>query len=113
MTLSSPLPAKTGVFGLALAWTAITIGTAISPAPAQAKSAVFYTAELAAPASEARTVAGGVAWLCEGTKCVAAKGTSRPMRICRGLSREFGEVTSFTAEGEALAEDRLAKCNGK
>ena len=45
--------------------------------------------------------------------CVAAKGTSRPMRICRGLAREFGEVTSFTAKGKELPAEKLAKCNGK
>ena len=70
-------------------------------------------AELAAPASDSRAVAGGVAWFCEGTTCKGTKGNSRPLRICRGLAREFGEITSFTAKGEALAEDKLAECNGK
>ena len=72
----------------------------------------YYVAELAAPASESRTV-GGVAWFCEGTTCRAAKGDSSPLRICRGLQRKFGEVVSFTAKGETLAEDKLARCNGE
>ena len=57
-------------------------------------------------------VAGGVAWQCNGTTCVAEKGTSRSMRICRELQRDVGEIVGFTTKGEALAEDKLAKCNG-
>lgn len=114
MTLSLPRTGRLGVLALALAYTGVTFSAFAAPAPAMAASSgPYYVAELAAPASEARTVAGGVAWFCEGTTCRAAKGTSRPLRICRGLAREFGEVTSFTAKGEALPEDRLAKCNGE
>jgi hypothetical protein len=51
-------------------------------------------------------------WACEGNTCVANKGTSRPSRVCRGLAREFGEITAFTADGEALEEKDLARCNG-
>ena len=74
---------------------------------------LLLLAVLAAPASDDRAVAGGVAWACKDNMCVAAKGTSRPMRICRGLAREFGEITSFTAKGKELGADKLAKCNGK
>ena len=113
MTLSLPRTNRLAVFALALAYTGATFGALTAPTPAFAgNSGPYYVAELAAPASESRTVAGGVAWFCEGTTCRAAKGTSRPLRICRALNREFGEVVSFEAKGEALAEDRLAKCNG-
>lgn len=114
MTLSLPRSNRLGVLALAAVYTTLTFGALTAPAPAAAASnSVYYTAELAQPASDSRVVAGGVAWLCEGTTCRAAKGTSRPLRICRGLAREFGEVTSFTAKGEELAADRLASCNGK
>ena len=33
------------------------------------------------------------------------------MRICRELQRDVGEIRSFTAKGEALDADKLAKCN--
>lgn len=113
MTLSLSNTGRLGAFVLALAYTGITFGTLAAPSPAfAATSGPYYVAELAAPASDARTVAGGVAWFCEGTTCKAAKGTSRPLRICRGLAREFGEVTSFTTNGDVLAEDKLAQCNG-
>lgn len=114
MTLSLPTSSRLGVFALALAYTGTTFGMLAAPSPAAAaNNGPYYVAELAAPAGEARTVAGGVAWFCEGTTCKAAKGTSRPLRICRGLSREFGEVKSFTAKGEAIANEKLEQCNGK
>ena len=112
MTLSIPRSNRIGVLALALAYTGATFGALTAPAPAFAgNNGPYYVAELAAPATESRTVAGGVAWFCEGTTCRAAKGTSRPLRICRGLQREFGEVVSFETKGEELAESRLAKCN--
>lgn len=113
MTLSIPHSGRFGVMALALVYTGLTFGAALSPTPAFAKaSGPYYTAELATPASEGRAVSTGVAWSCEGTDCRAGKGTSRPLRICRGLSREFGEVVSFTADGKELDEAKLAQCNG-
>lgn len=114
MTLSLPRNGRFGVLALAAIYTTFSFGVLTAPAPANAASnGVYYTAELAQPASDSRAVASGIAWSCKGTTCRAAKGNSRPLRICRGLSREFGEVTSFTAKGKELAEDKLASCNGK
>lgn len=116
MTLSLSRSGRLGAFALALAYTGITFAAVTTPAPAfaaSASNAPFYVAELAVPAAEARTVATGVAWFCEGTTCKAAGGSSRPLRLCRGIARKFGEVKGFTANGEALAEDELAKCNGR
>ena len=114
MTLSIPRSNRLGILALALAYTGATFGALTAPAPAlAAKGGPYYVAEMAAPVSENRAVAGGVAWFCEGTTCRAAKGNSRPLRICRGLQREFGEVVSFTAKGKVLAEDKLARCNGE
>ncbi|MXO96535.1 hypothetical protein GRI34_08930 [Erythrobacter aquimaris] len=113
MTLSLDRSAKISVFVSAFAYTALTFGALTAPTAAEARSTVpYYTAELAQPAAERTTVAGGVAWICSDTSCVARKGTSRPMRICRELKRDLGEVKSFTAKGKALDADKLAKCNG-
>lgn len=97
---------------LAMSYTALTFGATLAPAPANAAEMVYYRAELAAPVTEDRTIAGGIAWLCKETTCIAAKGTSRPLRICRELAKELGPVASFTAKGEALEEDKLDACNG-
>lgn len=113
MTLSLPRSVNLAAIVGAVAWTTASFGAALAPAPAAAASnAPYYTAELAQPAKDRVFVAGGVAWQCNGTTCVAEKGTSRPMRICRELQRDVGEIAGFTAKGEALAEDKLAKCNG-
>jgi len=98
---------------LSLAATAaVALGTTLAPVTSTA-AAPYYVAQFAAAVEDDSAVAGGVAWACKDKFCVAAKGSGRPMRICRGLAREFGEITSFSADGEALAEDKLAKCNGK
>ncbi len=111
MTISLPRTGRLAVFASAVLYAGLSFG-AVTATPVAAQGGAYYTATLAQPAEDNRAVAGGVAWICEGTTCVANKGTSRPSRICRGLAREFGEITAFTANGEALAEDKLARCNG-
>lgn len=111
MTLPLSRSSRLSIFAMAFVYTGLTFGVATTPVAAQ--SGAYYTATLAQPADDNRAVAGGVAWSCKGTTCVANKGSSRPMRICRGLSREFGEIVNFTAKGKELAGDKLAKCNGK
>lgn len=113
MTLNLPRSTSLGAIIGAVAWTSLTFGAAITPTPAAAAaSEPFYTAELSKPADKGTVIAGGVAWSCKGTKCVAPKGNSRPLRVCRELQKEHGDIAGFTARGEALAEDALAKCNG-
>jgi hypothetical protein len=113
MTLSNSPSAKLGVFGAAILYTVAGFGLLTAPVSAEAKtSGPFYTAELSQPASDRIVIAAGVAWTCEGTSCVAGKGTSRPLRVCRELQRDTGEIVAFTAKGKELDADKLAKCNG-
>jgi hypothetical protein len=114
MTNSFSLP-RTGKFALlasALVYTGLSFGVASSSAPLSAAGTAYYSATLAAPASEARFVAGGVAWTCEGTTCVANKASARPLRICRGLNRKSGEIANFKVLGQPIEAEELAKCNG-
>ena len=111
MTLSLTRTSRLSVLAMALVYTGLSFGVATST-PAAAQSGPYYTATLAQATDDNRAVAGGVAWACQDTTCVANKGTSRPSRVCRGLAREFGEITSFTANGEQLNEEQLARCNG-
>ena len=113
MTLSLPTHAKPVAAFAALAWTALTFGTALTPAPANAAEAgPFYRAELAAPAAEARPIASGIAWNCSDTACAAGKSTSRPVVVCARLAKEVGPVANFVANGKALDDKDLARCNG-
>lgn len=88
----------------------------LSLAPAAAVSAqapaARFVAQLTNPAADARVVAGGVVWRCEGTQCSAAINGTRPLRMCRELGRELGQVVRFEANGAALSEEDLARCNG-
>jgi hypothetical protein len=114
MTNSFSLP-RTGKFAIlasALVYTGLSFGVASSSAPLSAAGTAYYSATLAAPASEARFVAGGVAWTCEGTTCVANKASARPLRICRGLNRKSGEIANFKVLGQPIEAEELAKCNG-
>ena len=114
MTISLPRPVSIGTVAAAFAYTSLTFGALVAPSAAEAKpSTPFYSVELAQPVAEkTTTIAGGVAWACKGTTCVAQKGASRPLRVCRELQREHGEIASFTADAKALEADKLAKCNG-
>lgn len=110
------LPSSTGtargVIGsaaLALAWAAASFTT---PVAAQTQGKAYYRAELAQPATQAKAIAGDLVWACSGTSCVADKGSSRPLRVCRDLNRKFGQVANFSAKGELLPAEELAKCNG-
>ncbi|MEE4154180.1 MAG: hypothetical protein V2I27_08475 [Erythrobacter sp.] len=106
------LSSRLSVVAMAAVALGTTFGATMAPQPTSAATA-YYIATLAEPAGETSAVAGGVAWACKDNMCVANKGSSRPMRICRGLSRQFGEVKSFMADGEALPDEKLAKCNGE
>lgn len=111
-SISASLFSKFGAVSAALIYTTLTFGAALTPAPAEARtSAVYYTAELAAPAPEARSIIDGMVWYCESTTCRATKSNSRPINVCKRLVKDMGEVTAFTVKGEAIADEKLAKCN--
>lgn len=110
MTLALPSVRPIAIFG-ALAWTTLTIGTAIAPAPVQAADGPYYRAELTAPAATGQALAGGLVWKCAETACAAQKGTSRPAIVCARLAKEVGAVANFTAGGKALEAKDLARCN--
>lgn len=114
MTLSLPRSLNLGAIVAAVAYTSLTFGAAITPTAAEASgNQVFYKAQLAKPVEKTTTtVAGGVVWSCKGDTCIAPKGTSSSVRVCRQLQKEHGEIAGFTAKGEELASDSLAKCNG-
>lgn len=97
---------------LAGAWTTVSFGTLVTPAPLVAASPAAISATLAEPVKDARVVAGKTLWSCQGTTCVARQTGERPGRLCRDLQRKAGTVVAFTVAGEKLNEEALARCNG-
>ncbi|MFN4039516.1 MAG: CC_3452 family protein [Erythrobacter sp.] len=113
MSIALPRTSRLAILASALVYTGLSFGIASSAAPLQAAGGGYYTATLANPAEAKSQVLGGVAWNCQGNTCVAGKGDARPLRICRGLARKYGEVSSFKANGEDMTAEELAKCNGE
>jgi hypothetical protein len=113
MSITLPRTGRIAILASAMIYTGLSFGIATSASPLQAAGGAYYTATLANQAEAKSQVLGGVAWNCQGSTCVAGKGDARPLRICRGLSRKFGEVASFKANGEEIPAEELAKCNGQ
>lgn len=109
--INTPALPRTGTFA-ALATALLFTGVSFGVAPVNAAGNAYYNATLAAPASDTRAVTDGVAWACKDATCVANKTSARPLRVCRSLNRKFGEVTAFKVNGEEMAAEELAKCNG-
>ena len=107
-TFSLPRSGKLAILLSALVYTGASFGVATSGAPLNAAGAPYYSATLAAPASETRAVAGA----CKDATCVPNKTTARPLRVCRGLNRKFGEIATFKVDGQDITAEELAKCNG-
>ncbi|MCX9146987.1 CC_3452 family protein [Erythrobacter sp. WG] len=106
-----PRTGKFAVLASALIYTGLTFTVATGASPVEAAGAPYYSAKLVAPASETRLVSDSVAWTCKDATCVANKASARPLRVCRGLNRKFGEVAEFKVNGEVLEAEELAKCN--
>ena len=77
-----------------------------------ARDAVF-TAKLEAPASDARVIALGTIWTCDGDTCVARPDHSATVRACRQFTRQaHARVVAYGPEGGELTAEEIARCNG-
>ena len=90
---------------------AFALALALSGGAQAATDAGYYTATLEQPAQEARAIAGGVVWRCEGVNCSAPKGRDRPLRVCTELANKVGAIASFNAADKSLDDATLARCN--
>jgi hypothetical protein len=97
----------------ALAMLAAGLGLALAPLGVAAQGeGPHFRAQMAAAAPQARNVAGGVVWRCAETSCTAPRTGTRPLRMCRELRNELGQIVSFEVAGVALTAEDLARCNG-
>jgi hypothetical protein len=71
-----------------------------------------YAATLETAMPGGRLVAHGLLWRCDGARCTAPAGNSRPLIVCQALANTAGRVTSFTNGAIALDAEQLARCNG-
>jgi hypothetical protein len=58
-------------------------------------------------------VVNSVVWECDKTRCWSTSDTSDADRMaeCRGLARQFGEISAFVARNQPLDGEHLASCN--
>jgi len=92
---------------------AIAAAAAVSPLAAQARVAAYYTATPTAAPAETNYVIRDTIWSCNGGTCIAGKAGDRPQFVCERIAKSVGKLESFSAGGEALDPDALAKCNAK
>jgi hypothetical protein len=91
----------------------IAAAAAVSPVAAQARVAAYDTATPAAAPAEASYVTSNTIWSCNGGTCIAQKAADRPQFVCERIAKSVGKLDSFSAGGEALDAQALAKCNAK
>ena len=80
--------------------------TAVAQQPAG-----YYAATPAAAPSKDTLITSGTLWKCAEGVCVANKAPLRDMIMCQMVAQNVGQLTAFTAGGNALDTAALAKCN--
>ena len=64
-------------------------------------------------AEQAKLIAGGAVFLCDGDTCVASAPTSRTLAAaaCKDLAKTVGPIASYGDPRKQLDEAKLGKCN--
>jgi len=84
------------------------IAAAALAAPALAGS---YSAKPAAAPAAGKIIGKDISWTCTADGCRGTTEASRPLVLCQDLAKHAGRIESFVADGKALTEEQLAKCN--
>lgn len=86
----------------------------LSVAGAAEAQTAHYIAVPAAPAAKERVITRSTPWqLAPSGAYLAARAPERAVVLCQLLARDVGPMQSFTAGGQALGADELAKCNAR
>jgi hypothetical protein len=89
----------------------VAVAALMGATTAQAASDGAAVTLKAAPA-KTRLIQDGAAWVCKDTVCVAGNVKSQPpVRACKRVAGELGEVAAFTFKGQELSAEALAECN--
>jgi hypothetical protein len=96
---------------------ALGLGTGAIALPASAANGPYHAeATLATPvASVTEKDVGGVAWRCEGDKCIGKaerySSLDSYMKECRKVSAGLGKLTRFYSRGREMTGGDLKSCN--
>ena len=84
------------------------VATALFAAPAVAGT---YSAKPISVPASAKIIGKDISWTCTADGCRGTTEASRPLVLCQDLAKHAGRIESFVADGKALTEEQLAKCN--
>ncbi|MVZ97669.1 hypothetical protein EUU23_08110 [Sphingorhabdus sp. IMCC26285] len=84
----------------------------VAPQAHAASSGPYYKVELAQPAASKQELLRSVFVKCEGTACRAPMASTAPKNMCISISREFGQVSAFSAGDRVFTAEEIAACNG-
>lgn len=84
------------------------IAAAALAAPAFAGT---YSAKPVAAPATAKIIGKDISWNCAAGACRGSTEASRPLVLCQDLAKRAGRIESFVADGKALSDEQLAKCN--
>jgi hypothetical protein len=94
----------------ALIISALMVGTA---ANAQPQGPGYYTATPVEAPSKTSLMTRDTIWKFRDGAFNASKQPERDLVLCQLVVQRIGKLTAFTAGGQALDADALAKCNAK
>lgn len=70
-----------------------------------------YSAKPVAAPATAKIIGKDISWNCTAGACRGSTEASRPLVLCQDLAKHAGRIESFIADGKALSDEQLAKCN--
>jgi len=83
----------------------------VTATAAVAADGPYYRAVLTPKTAPDHVISSGVAWEAKGNELDAGETGDQPWMVCAELAHEVGTISSFTAEGKELNQDKLAYCN--
>lgn len=73
--------------------------------------AATYSAKPVAAPTAAKIIGKDISWARDGSGYRGSTEASRPLILCQDLAKRAGRLESFTADGQSLSAEQLAKCN--
>ena len=92
---------------------AVTTAFGSSVAFAQPQGNGYYAATPVEAPTKTSMITRDTMWKFRDGAFTAAKAPERDIVLCQLVAQRVGKLSSFTAGGQALAADDLAKCNAK
>uniref|UniRef100_UPI0035CB36E2 CC_3452 family protein n=1 Tax=uncultured Sphingomonas sp. TaxID=158754 RepID=UPI0035CB36E2 len=78
-----------------------------------AETSGYYAATPVTAPAKTMLITNGTVWKWTATAFTANKGPQRDGIVCEMIAQRAGKLSSFTAAGQPLDADALAKCNAR